>query len=103
MVQIKTKPKGKKPELGLARFKKVKYQVTGAFADVSEGTILDAYLIVQGAGGIRALVYHPIDKDGCASLDICIKDGPYYVPHSKNDMEGWINLTAQQAKKLFNL
>jgi hypothetical protein len=68
------------------KLKKVKYEVDG-MGDLEDGTIIDAYLIVkEGYGADEALIYHPKDKHGCASVDLCVYERrrKVYVPFQQN-------------------
>lgn len=57
----------------------VKYLVTGAFGFNSTGDILLARLVAQDNDSGLALLYHPKDKDSCASYELARqnKDGLY--------------------------
>jgi len=84
--------------------KKIKYKVTGDFGENSEGDIIDAYILVESADHVSALVYHPkTSKDTCASIEFCVEDlqNSYWVQSGQNTTMGgddiaYVNIDSQR-------
>lgn len=77
--------------------KKVKYEITGyyGYGLVPEGEVVDALLLAQERGSNRAIIYHPKDKNGCASVDVCILDRRTKVWKIINE-DAWVNLIGKE-------
>lgn len=54
--------------------KRIKYKTTDMFGDYPEGAVIRAYRLTDGKDGENVLVYHPADRHGCGSIDVCRLD-----------------------------
>jgi hypothetical protein len=81
----------------MARQRKVKYEVTGAFGTLAEGTITKAIVLASEGGG-SALLYHPRTRGSCASIEMAHDrgDGTYVSSCSESDGFGWVNIENQR-------
>lgn len=83
--------------MALRKFRKVKYRVTGAFADKAEGEITTAYVLLEDSCGGAALLYHPKGdiRGFCASIEMA-HEGRYGIYEScDSSYDAYINIESQ--------
>jgi hypothetical protein len=78
--------------------KKIRYRVTDSFGNITAGSVIDAYLLAKDGAGY-GLVYHPIEDDECASLDICQIATPYGTVWESVNTDVFVNLDRVGKKK----
>lgn len=79
--------------MALKKLKKIKYKTTGCFGDLDEGTVIDAFVVLQEKDA-SALLYHPPGSSGggTASIEMAHKVDGFYQSSNEDDGFGWVNL-----------
>ena len=75
------------------QFRKIKYEVTGAFGDSPSGEIREAFVILEDSCGGSALIFHPKVGYFCASMEMAHDRGDgVYVASNESDAFGFVNI-----------
>lgn len=75
------------------QFRKIKYEVTGAFGDSPPGEIREAFVILEDSCGGSALIFHPkVGPYFCASIEMAHERDGVYVSSNGDDAFGFVNI-----------
>lgn len=77
------------------KFRKIEYEVTGAFGDSPPGEIREAFVILEDSCGGSALIFHPkVGPYFCGSIEMAHDrgDGVYVSSNGESDTFGFVNI-----------